>query len=217
MASPRLLERLDSLPDRPGVYLYRGSGGELLYVGKAKSLRSRVRSYFQPSAQHSPRIERLVAEADDLEIIVVDTEMEALILESNWIKREKPRYNVVLRDDKNFPYLRLSVGDAYPRVSLVRAARLDKSLHFGPFIPAWVARRTLKMIPRFFQVATCGEVFDGKRRPCLYYHLDQCLAPCAGKTNPEEYARAVHDARLFLEGRSRDLASSLHAKMLAAS
>ncbi len=217
MASPRLLEKLEGLPDRPGVYLYRGAGGDLLYVGKAKSLRSRVRSYFQPSARHSPRIERLVAEVDDLEIIVVDTEMEAFLLESNWIKGEKPRYNVVLRDDKSFPYLKLSVGDTYPRVSLVRSARLDTSLYFGPVLPAWVARRTLKMIPRFFQVATCGEVFDGKRRPCLYYHLDQCLAPCAGKTNPEEYARAVHDARLFLEGRSRDLAASLQARMVEAS
>jgi len=217
MASPRVLEKLEGLPERPGVYVFRGPGRDVLYVGKAKSLRARVRSYFQPSAQHSPRIERLVAEVDDLEIIVVDTELEALILESNWIKRERPRFNVVLRDDKNFPYLKLSVQDRYPRVSLVRSARLDGSLYFGPFIPAWVARRSLKLIPRFFQVATCGEVFDGKRRPCLYYHLDQCLAPCAGKTNPAEYARAAHDARLFLEGRSRDLEASLRAQMLEAS
>ena len=212
-----LARKREGLPDRPGVYLYRNASGELLYVGKAKSLRARVRSYFQPSARHPPRTARLVAEIADLETIVVDTEMEALILESNLIKRERPPYNVVLRDDKNFPYLKLSLGDTYPRVALVRRARLDSSQYFGPFIPASVARRSLKMIPRFFRVATCNEVFDGNRRPCLYYHLDQCLAPCAGKTNPEEYGRAVADARLFLEGRHRDLTASLTARMKEAS
>ena len=212
-----LRERLSGLPDRPGVYLYRNAAGKLLYVGKAKSLRNRVRSYFQPSAQHPPRTAQLVAEVHDLETIVVDTEMEALILEANFIKRERPPYNVVLRDDKNFPYLKLSLADPYPRVSLVRQARLDKNAYYGPFIPASVARRSMKLIPRFFQVATCNEVFDGKRRPCLYYHLEQCLAPCAGKTTPEEYGRAVQDAKLFLEGRDRELATSLTSKMKEAS
>ena len=217
MASPPLQEKLDRLPDRPGVYVYRNAAGEPLYVGKAKSLRSRVRSYFQHGAAHPPRIARLVEEVADLEIIVVDTEIEALILESNLVKRERPRFNVVLRDDKNFPYLRLSLEDTYPRVSLVRRARLDRSLYVGPFIPAWVARRTLKLVPRFFQVATCNEVFDGKRRPCLYYHLDQCLAPCAGKTDPVTYGHAVEHARLFLEGRHRELEESLAGRMQAAS
>ena len=134
-------------------------------------------------AQHPPRTASLVAEVADLETIVVETELEALMLEANFIKKEKPPYNVILRDDKNFPYLKLSLADEYPRVSLVRKARLDENAYYGPFLPASVARRSLKMIPRFFQVATCDEVFDGKRRPCLYYHLDQCLAPCAGKTD----------------------------------
>ncbi len=213
MISPALQAKLDALPDRPGVYQYRNAAGEVIYVGKAKSLRSRVRSYFQPSAQHPPRTALLVEAIADLEIIVVDTEIEALILEANLIKRERPRFNVILRDDKNFPYLKLSLADPFPRVSLVRRARLDGNLYFGPFIPASVARRSLKMIPKFFRVATCNEVFDGKRRPCLYYHLDQCLAPCAGKTNPEEYGRAVDHARLFLEGRDRELAASLAARM----
>jgi excinuclease ABC subunit C len=199
------------------VYLYRNAAGEILYVGKAKSLRSRVRSYFQPSAQHPPRTAQLVGEIHDLEIILTDTEIEALILESNLIKKERPRYNVILRDDKNFPYLKISVKDEYPRVSLVRKARLDGNLYFGPFLPAWMARRSLKMIPRYFQVATCNEVFDGKRRPCLYYHLDQCLAPCAGKTTPGEYRAAVDDARLFLEGRHKDLERSLRDRMKDAS
>jgi excinuclease ABC subunit C len=212
-----LREKLDGLPDRPGVYLYRNAANQLLYVGKAKSLRSRVRSYFQPGAQHAPRTVNLVAEIADLETIVVDTEMEALMLEANLIKKERPPYNVVLRDDKSFPYLKLSLADEYPRVSLVRRARLDKNAYYGPFLPASTARRSLKMIPRFFQVATCDEVFDGKRRPCLYYHLDQCLAPCAGKTNPEEYGRAVGDAKLFLEGRHKELTASLTRHMQDAS
>jgi excinuclease ABC subunit C len=217
MNGATLREKVDALPERPGVYLYRNAQGELLYVGKAKSLRQRVRSYFQQGAQHAPRTVSLVAEIADLETIVVDTEMEALMLEANLIKKERPPYNVILRDDKSFPYLKLSLEDEYPRVSLVRRARLDKSAYYGPFLPASVARRSLKMIPRFFQVATCDEVFDGKRRPCLYYHLDQCLAPCAGKTNPEEYGRAVADAKLFLEGRNKELQASLRQHMQEAS
>jgi len=213
----RLREKLDGLPDRPGVYQYRAADGALLYVGKAKSLRSRVRSYFQPSAQHPPRTAGLVAEIADVEVIVVDTELEALLLESNLIKRHRPPYNVVLRDDKHYPYLKLSTRDEYPRLSLVRRARLDGHQYFGPFIPAAVARRSLKLVPRYFQVATCNEVFDGTRRPCLYYHLDQCLAPCAGKTTVEEYGRAVADARLFLEGRNKELERSLEARMAEAS
>jgi len=217
MTAPTLEGRLKDLPNRPGVYMFRNGAGRLIYVGKAKSLRGRVRSYFQPSAKHSPKTERMVCEVADLEMIIVDTEMEALILESNLIKRERPRYNVILRDDKNFPYLKLSVKDTYPRVALVRSPRLEGNLYFGPFIPTSLARRTLKLVPRFFQVATCGERFDGKRRPCLYYHLDQCLAPCAGKTTPEEYGRAVGHARLFLEGRHKELELSLESRMSAAS
>lgn len=214
---PTLTQKLERLPRRPGVYVYRNSAGTPIYIGKAKSLRGRVRSYFQPSARHPPRIARMVSEVADLEVIVVDTELEALILESNLVKRERPRYNVVLRDDKHFPYLRLSARDPYPRVSLVRQARLDGAVYAGPFLPAADARRSMKLVQRFFGVATCKEIFDGKRRPCLYYHLDQCLAPCAGKTNPEEYGRAVEDARLFLEGRDRDLERSLEQRMGQAS
>ena len=208
-----LADRIDRLPTRPGVYLYRDAAGRTIYIGKAKSLRDRVRSYFRPGARHDARIARMVESIADLEVIVVGSEMEALILESNLVKRERPRFNVVLRDDKNFPYLRLTVRDPYPRVALVRSARLDGDVYVGPFLPAATARRTMKLVQRYFQVATCGEPFDGKRRPCLYYHLDQCLAPCAGKTNPTEYRAAVDDARLFLEGRDRDLEQSLERRM----
>ncbi len=210
-------EKLEELPDAPGVYLYRNARGEVLYVGKAKSLRSRVRSYFRPTARHAPRTERLVSEIADLEIVVVDTEMEAILLEANLIRHERPPYNVVLRDDKSFPYLRLSVRDPYPRATLVRRARVDGSFYAGPFLPASSARRSLRIVQRHFQVATCGAVFDGKRRPCLYYHLDQCLAPCAGKTDPEEYARAVREARWFLEGRHPELERELESRMREAS
>ncbi len=210
---PDLKDKLEQLPERPGVYLYRDRHGEVIYVGKAKSLRQRVRSYFQPGAQHPPRIANLVAEIADLDLIVVDTEMEALILESNLIKKERPRYNVILRDDKHFPYLKLSTKDAYPRLSLVRRARLDGQRYVGPFLPAARARQTMKLVQRYFGVATCREIFDGKRRPCLYYHLDQCLAPCAGKTDPETYGRAVDDAAMFLDGRHQELKRSLRERM----
>lgn len=215
--SPELQAKLDALPTSPGVYLWRNAAGELLYIGKAKSLRPRVRSYLQPGAQHPPRIARMVAEIADLEVIVVDTEMEALILESNLVKKKRPRYNVVLRDDKHFPYLKLSLSDRYPRVSLTRRARLDGDVYVGPFTPASTARRSMKLIQRYFQVPTCKEVFDAKRRPCLYYHLDQCLAPCAFEPDAGEYERAVDNAKLFLEGRHKDLERSLRTQMKEAS
>jgi excinuclease ABC subunit C len=212
-----LKEKLARVPDAPGVYLYRNSDGDVIYVGKAKSLRKRVHSYFRASAGHSARISRMVAEIADLDVIVVGTEMEALILESNLIKRELPRYNVLLRDDKQFPYLKFTLGDTYPRVALVRETRQDRSQYIGPFVPQSGARKTLKVIQQHFRVATCKERFDGKRRPCLYFHLDQCLAPCAGKTDPDTYGRAVGDARLFLQGRDRELMTSLRKRMHAAS
>ena len=217
--APTPLEaRLAGLPDRPGVYRFLNRAGHTVYVGKAKSLRKRVQSYFRPKATLALHIARMVQEVCDLDLIVVDTEKEALLLEANLIKRERPRYNVVLRDDKSFPYLKLTLRDTYPRAAIVRRPRADDGNHYvGPLLPASNARRTLKLIQRQFRVATCREVFDGKRRPCLYYHLDQCLAPCAGKTNPEEYGRAVADARFFLDGRHRELERSLEERMRRAS
>jgi len=205
--------KIERLPQRPGVYRFIHRQGHTLYVGKAKSLRERVRSYFRPGAELAPHIARMVGEIDDLDVIVVGTEIEALILESNLIKRERPRYNVVLRDDKSFPHLKLSLRDTYPRASLVRRARADGDFYVGPFLPASNARHALKLVQRQFQVATCREVFDGRRRPCLYFHLGQCLAPCAGRTTPEEYGVAVEHAKLFLEGRQADLQATLEARM----
>jgi excinuclease ABC subunit C len=211
-------QKLDDLPDAPGVYLYRDRGGRVLYVGKAKSLKHRVRSYFQGASGQAPKTDALVSEIHDLECIVTRTEVEALILENNVIKKERPRYNIQLRDDKNFPYLKMTTTEPYPRVVLVRRARLDGNAYFGPYLPASAARRTIQMVARHFKVATCYEHLDGKRpRPCLLYQLNQCLGPCAGLVGDEEYAQAAHDARLFLEGRSRDLLARLERKMLEAS
>lgn len=212
-----LRETLQRLPKQPGCYLYLSAEGRVLYVGKAKSLRSRVRSYFQPSAKHPPRIAALVAEVRKIELILAGSELEALVLESNLIKEHRPRYNVLLRDDKNFPYLKLDATSSFPRVVLVRRPRGDAATYFGPFLPTSHARRTLRMIPRFFQVANCHLPFDGRQRPCLYYHLDQCLAPCAGKADEGEYRERVEQVALFLGGRNEELSDTLHKLMFRAS
>jgi excinuclease ABC subunit C len=214
----RLLQKVRDLPDRPGVYLFKGARGDLLYIGKARSLRDRVRTYFQSPVGLSPKIRRMVEEAADLELVLTDSEVEALLLENNLVKKEQPRYNTLLRDDKNFPYLKMTIQDPFPRVVLVRKAQLDGALYFGPYLPASHARRALRMVARFFRVAICHERLDGTRpRPCLYYQLDQCLGPCAGLADAVAYRRAAEDARLFLEGRNQELLDSLKRKMAEAS
>lgn len=214
----RLRERVRGLPAQPGCYIFRGGGGEALYVGKARSLRDRVRSYAQPAGKLGVKIAQMVSEAADVEVILTSTEVEALILENNLVKKERPRYNTMLRDDKNFPYLKLTVKDRFPRLALVRKARQDGNLYFGPYLPAANARRSTKMVARFFGVATCHERLDGSRpRPCLYYQLDQCLAPCAGLVGEEEYGEAVRDAELFLQGRNAVLLESMERRMGEAS
>lgn len=221
MAGPDhpLRRRAEETPVLPGCYLFRSAVGEALYVGKARSLKARVRSYFRAKAAHPPRILRMLEEAVELEFIVTGSEVEALILENNLIKKEKPRFNVLLRDDKNFPYLKLTVADPYPRLVLVRRAREDSSQYFGPYLPASHARRTLRMAARYFKVAPCYEKLDGSRgRPCLYYHLDQCLGPCTeGLTTQEEYSGAVEHLRLFLKGKNQALLGRLRALMQEAS
>jgi excinuclease ABC subunit C len=212
------LMKVQDLPDVPGVYLYRDREGRVIYIGKAKSLRSRVRSYFQGPSGQAPKTDALVSEIHDLEVIVTRTEVEALILENNLIKKERPRYNIRLRDDKNFPYLKMTTKERFPRVVLVRRARLDGNAYFGPYLPASAARRTIQTVARQFKVATCYlEDMDGTRqRPCLMYQLNQCLGPCAGLVADAEYAQAVNDARLFLEGRNLELLKSLKEKMARA-
>ena len=208
-------EKLKNLPLAPGVYLHKDAGGKIIYVGKAKSLRNRVRSYFQSSRNHDAKTRELVKRIKDLEYIVTDTEVEALILEANLIKKHKPRYNVLLKDDKQYPHLKLTINEPFPRVIITRRLLKDGALYFGPFLPGSLARRTLELIHKTFQLRTCDIVIDGKLpRPCLEYHIKRCLGPCVkGLCTKEQYKEAVTDVRLLLEGKNKELAEQLEARM----
>ncbi len=214
-----LEEKLKNLPTAPGVYLHKDAGGKIIYVGKAKNLRNRVRSYFQAGRGHDVKTRELVRRIVDLEFIVTDTEVEALVLESNLIKQHKPRYNVLLKDDKQYPHLKLTIGEPFPRVMITRKIQRDGALYFGPFLPASLARRTIDLINRTFQLRTCDIEIDGKLpRPCLEYHIKRCLGPCVkGLCTPAEYMESVRDVRLFLEGRNKELAEEYEGRMLRAS
>ena len=213
-----LQRKLDHLPAEPGVYIYRNVRGKILYVGKARSLRQRVRSYFQESRPHDLKTRHLVAEIADLETIITDTEVEALILESTLVRKHQPKYNIHLKDDKSFPYLKLTVQEPYPRIFITRRVHRDGALYFGPFLPAGHARRTVKLVNRYFQLRTCNLEIDGTLdRPCLDYQMKRCLGPCvATLCSKEEYARAVDDVRLLLSGRTEELVRLLERRMEAA-
>jgi len=210
-----LRKKLEDLPRSAGVYLFKGHGGEFLYVGKARSLRSRVRSYFQEARVDSPRLDRLVDRVEDVEIVVTDTEREALVLENSLIKTHKPRFNVLLRDDKNHPYLKLTLEEGYPRLYIVRQPGGGGNVYSGPYVPASLARKTANLVHRLFGIRNCKEKLDGKRpRPCLQYQIHRCIAPCVDTlVSLETYRKAAEDARLFLEGRNDDLIASLKSKM----
>jgi len=214
-----LEEKLKNLPTAPGVYLHKDEGGKIIYVGKAKNLRNRVRSYFQSGRGHDRKTRELVKRITDLEFIVTDTEVEALVLESNLIKQHKPRYNVLLKDDKQYPHLKLTISEAFPRVMITRRIQRDGALYFGPYLPAALARRTIDLINRTFQLRTCDIEIDGRLpRPCLEYHIKRCLGPCVKDLcRPEEYSEAVRDVRMFLEGKNKELADEYGARMERAS
>jgi excinuclease ABC subunit C len=214
-----LEEKLRNLPTAPGVYLHKDEAGKIIYVGKAKNLRNRVRSYFQSGRGHDHKTRELVKRIRDLEFIVTDTEVEALVLESNLIKQHKPRYNVLLKDDKQYPHLKLTINEPFPRVMITRKIQRDGALYFGPFLPASLARRTIDLINRTFQLRTCDIEIDGRLpRPCLEYHIKRCLGPCVkGLCTPAEYAEAVRDVRLLLEGKNKELADTLEGRMMQAS
>lgn len=214
-----LEEKLRNLPTAPGVYLHKNEAGKIIYVGKAKNLRHRVRSYFQSGRGHDRKTRELVRRITDLEFIVTDTEVEALVLESNLIKQHKPRYNVLLKDDKQYPHLKLTINEPFPRVMITRRIQRDGALYFGPFLPASLARRTIDLINRTFQLRTCDIEIDGKLpRPCLEYHIKRCLGPCVkGLCTPAEYQEAVRDVRLLLEGKNKELSDTLEARMMKAS
>ena len=215
--SAEFQSKLDHLQDQPGVYLFRDEQGELLYIGKAAILSSRVRSYFQKRADHSPKHTTLVRQIADFETIVTRSELEALILESNLIKQHRPRFNVVLRDDKQYPYLRLPIKEDFPRLSIVRRVQKDGALYYGPYTPAGALRDTLKVIKKTFPLATCTIEIDGKaERACLEFEIKRCMAPCTGNQSKEEYRRIVAQVRQFLEGRDHELLDDLRAQMEAA-
>ena len=213
-----LAEKLNEIPVSAGVYLYKDSAGKIIYIGKAKRLRSRVRSYFQ-ARPFDRKTDALVKQIADVEFIVTDNEVEALILEATLTKKHKPRYNVNLKDDKSYPHLKLTINEPFPKAVITRRIQKDGALYFGPFLPASLARKTIDVINRTFQLRTCDIEIDGKApRPCLEYHIKRCLGPCVkGLCTPEQYQEAVRDVRLLLEGRNTELADTLEKRMGQAS
>jgi len=215
MQSLALKEKLDTLPTQPGVYLFKDRDGGVLYVGKARVLRDRVRQYFQPGRPADVWRDALIAEIADLDMVLTDSEMEALALENNFIKRHQPRFNVLLRDDKNHPYLKLTLGEEYPRLYVVRKVAEDENAYGGPYIPASLGRRTASLTHKIFGVRSCKEVLNGRRpRPCLQYQIGRCIAPCVAELcSLDRYRQACEDARLFLEGRTEEVVRRLRAAM----
>ncbi|MFQ5520650.1 MAG: excinuclease ABC subunit UvrC [Candidatus Methylomirabilia bacterium] len=209
-----LQEKLDHLPDRPGVYQFKDAKKQVIYIGKAASLRSRVRSYFQESRARDAKTEVLVQQIRDLDCIVTGNELEALILESNLVKKHRPRYNVVLRDDKHYPFLKLTTNEEFPRVVVARRIAKDGATYFGPFYPATALRETLRLIRQLFPLRTCRIKIDGKaERPCIQYYIHRCQAPCAGWETEESYWRTVRDVERFLVGKDDNLAKELTREM----
>ncbi len=214
-----LSDKLNALPQSPGCYLHKDSKNNIIYIGKAKNLRHRVRQYFQTSRPLDAKTSELVSRIVDFEYIVTDTELEALILESNLIKAHRPRYNVLLKDDKQYPHLKLTLNETFPRVLKTRRITQDGSFYHGPYLPASLADSTLKLINQIFQLRTCDIEIDGKReRPCLEYHIKRCLGPCvASLCTKSDYKEAVKDVKLFFENKNQDLLKSLENRMLQAS
>src|SRR5277367_3505576 len=213
-----LHEKIRSLPTRPGVYLYKNADDEVIYVGKAKNLRSRVRSYLLEASQANAKTGSLMREAVDLDYILVANEHEALALENNLIKQRKPRFNILLRDDKTYPYVKLTLGDRYPKVFVTRRLRRDGSAYYGPYFPGNLAHRIVDLIHRSFLIPSCKvDLSRYPLRPCLQYYIKRCLGPCVeGLTTPEAYREAVRDTQMFLEGRSAELGKSLEERMQVA-
>src|SRR3989441_4458966 len=217
MAIHELKEQIARLPEQPGVYLYSNADGDTIYVGKARALRDRVRNYLGGYGSDVKR-DALLHEAARLEVIVTDSVVEALALENNLIKQRSPKFNILLRDDKNYPYLQLTTNEAFPRVLVARRVERDGSFYAGPFMPAQLARKTMSLTHRLFGIRSCNEVITGERdRPCLEYDIKRCIAPCvAAICSQEEYGRAVQLTGLFLEGKNEELIKSLKTRMTGA-
>ncbi len=209
-----LNQKIDHLPINPGVYLFKDKKGTILYVGKAGNIKHRVNSYFQKREGIDVKTLAMLGKVTDIDTIVTDTEKEAFILENNLIKANHPRYNVKLRDDKNYPCLKLSLEDDFPTLTIVRRIKKDGSLYFGPYPSATSLRETLRLIRRLFPIRTCLDTkFSNRLRPCINYEMDRCSGPCCGKIDRDQYREIVHQVRLFLEGKNKDLVESLKKKM----
>ncbi len=209
-------EELKKLPQKPGVYLMHGPGDEIIYVGKAVNLKNRVRQYFQSPQGKTAKILKMISLIRRFEYIVVDSELEALVLENNLIKENRPKYNTLLKDDKTYPYIRVSTDEAFPRITKTRKAKKDKARYFGPFTNETAVRECIDLLHKLFKIRTCNRNLPkdiGKERPCLYYHLGQCSAPCAGEISEEEYAESIEHALDFLSGKYDYVKSYLTSKM----
>jgi excinuclease ABC subunit C len=209
-----LKDKLQTLPTKPGVYLMKDEGGEVIYVGKSVNLRHRVRSYFQASASHSLKLHRLIYHIADFDFIVTDSEIEALILECNLIKEHRPKYNIRLKDDKRYPYIKITWQEDYPRVIVTRRMERDGARYFGPFTAVWAVHQTLDMLRRLFPYLTCAREITGQdTRACLYYHIGRCAGPCIGAISKEEYRALIRRIFLFLEGKAEEIVADLQAQM----
>jgi excinuclease ABC subunit C len=214
----QLADKLKLLPARPGVYIFRDAADKIIYIGKALSLKNRVRSYFQARASQPPKTRLMVEKIADLDYIVTDSEVEALILEQNLIKENRPHYNVLLKDDKSYPYLKVTLGETYPRVMITRRHVKDGSRYFGPYTRVGAVNETLRLLKKLFPFRTCGQKEPPPRqRPCLNQHINRCLGPCCGLVDPQKYRSMIQEVCMFLEGRQEDLLKSLLAQMEEAS
>jgi excinuclease ABC subunit C len=214
LVSGLIQEQLKRLPHRPGVYLMRDAARNIIYVGKAINLHHRVRSYFQSNRNHTPKIQSMVAQIADIDFYIASSEKEALIMELNFIKQYRPRYNVMLKDDKTFPYLKIDTRESFPRVYVTRRYENDGGRYFGPFSNSGSVKNTLRILKRIFPLRFCAKDLTGKvSRPCLEYHLGHCLAPCTGSVTPEEYGQVIKEVTLFLEGKRDNVIRVLKEKM----
>lgn len=207
-------EQLKKLPQTPGVYLMKNKSGEIIYVGKAISLKNRVRQYFQSLKHQAPKVQAMVENIYEFEYILTDSEVEALILEANLIKKYQPKYNVLLRDDKQYPYIKVTLREKFPRVLKTRSVIKDGSRYFGPFINVGAVNHTIEMLKKFYLLRTCNKNLEKKRdRPCLNFHIGKCLGPCSGNINHENYMKMIDEILLFLSGKHEDLLMKIHQKM----
>lgn len=215
-----IAEELKKLPEKPGVYIMKNKYGEIIYVGKAVVLKNRVRQYFNSHSNQNPKVQAMISQIHEFEYIVTDTEIEALILECNLIKKHKPKYNIMLKDDKNYPFIKVTMKEDYPRVVITRKIEKDGAKYFGPFTSAGAVKETVDIIKKIFPIKSCNKVFKdnkGKDRPCLNYHIHQCLGPCQGNVSREEYREIISDVVKFLDGNQQDLIEKLEKEMDEAS